>query len=75
MTKKRGPRTSTVVATFHDAYDLLREKAERDLFPKLDPANTADPQIMELIRDVPTCLRIRRAELSGYPPEGERDSS
>ncbi len=59
------------MAAWHDRFDLLREKAERELFPRLDPANTADGQIMELIRDTVTCLGMRRAELSGYGPEGE----
>ena len=74
MTRSRNkPRLATIVGRFHDDYDLMRERAERELFPRLDPANTADAQIMELIRDVPTCLRMRRGELTGYPPPEERE--
>lgn len=74
MTKRtREPRLSTIVARYHDRFDLLRDRAERELFPRLDPANTADAQIMELIRDTVTCLKVRRIELSGYDPEGERE--
>ena len=70
MTKpKRGPKTATVVAKYHDDFDRLRDRAERELFPRLDPANTADAQIMELIRDTVTCLKVRRIELSGYDPD------
>jgi hypothetical protein len=63
------PRLVTIVGHFHDDYDLLREKAERDMFPRLDPKNTADAQIMEMIGDIVTCLKMRRIELSGYSPK------
>jgi hypothetical protein len=76
MTKpKPTSRLSTVVAYYHDKYDLLGNAMARDLLPRLDMTNTADAQIMELAQDIVTCLRVRRAELDGYDPEGERDSA
>jgi hypothetical protein len=69
MTKRTTtPRLATVVAKYHDRYDLLRDAMARDLLPRLDMTNTADAQIMELAQDIVTCLRVRRAELDGYDP-------
>lgn len=65
---KRTPRLATTVGEFHDRYDLLRDRLERDLLPRLDLTNTADAQIVELARDIVTCLKVRRIELTGYDP-------
>ena len=74
MTKRATtPRLATVVAKYHDRYDLLRDAMFRDLLPRLDMTNTADAQIAELAQDIVTCLRMRRQELTGYDPEGQRE--
>lgn len=72
MTAKRTPKLATVVADYHDKYDLLRDAFRRDVISRLDLTNTADAQLAELADDIVTCLRIRRQELTGYPPPGER---
>jgi hypothetical protein len=69
------PKLANVVARYHDRYDLLRDAMARDLLPRLDMANTADAQIVELADSIVNCLRIRRQELTGYPPKEERDST
>jgi hypothetical protein len=69
----KGPRLSTIVAKYHDKFDLLRDGLERDLIPHLDMTNTADAQIRDLATEIVQCLKVRRIELSGYPPKSERE--